>query len=331
MEGIFFLRYVPFTLPSSTPPSHSSCEPVHPDAEFTQGQASYRVQGNMIYKFASQDGALLWKHPLVTSSQSRLEVIGTVIYVFLNNDIYALQSDDGHEIWHRFFAKRLTYTTEPATFNVSKDLIHVMHLDGTLLSLDAHNGSLLWTNTSIRPHHFLLANKILYMKSEKDVLFALDAATGVEIWHYIEYHPQNDFTYSSSPSMCFAPQDNGVLYDTANSYLYAFEARTGHALWYQRISSSQSLGKPTVVDGMLYVQAKASNGDEEMYTIYAFSASQGHLLWQSNRGSDKDIIAVTDGSIILSGPNRSTLYALDIHDGHLRWQIKNCGSTGCVY
>jgi len=128
----------------------------------------------------------------------------------------------------------------------------------------------------------IVVNGVMYITTSFDHLYALNAQTGEQLWHY--KHDMGAITV-----YCCGPNNRGaaVLGDkvylaTLDSKLDAIDAKTGKLVWSSQIADP-SLGysetmAPTAVDGKILV---GTNGGEYGIRgfVKAFDANDGKLLW----------------------------------------------------
>ena len=128
----------------------------------------------------------------------------------------------------------------------------------------------------------IIVNGVMYVTTSFDHVYALNAQTGEQLWHY--KHDMGPITV-----YCCGPNNRGVavLGDkvylaTLDAKLVALDAKTGKPVWSQQIADP-SLGysetmAPTAVDGKILV---GTNGGEYGIRgfVKAYDANDGKLLW----------------------------------------------------
>jgi PQQ-dependent dehydrogenase (methanol/ethanol family) len=128
----------------------------------------------------------------------------------------------------------------------------------------------------------IVQNGVMFLTTAYNHVYAIDAATGEEYWHY--KHKMGPIT-----TFCCGPNNRGVaisgdkLYmGTLDAKLVALDAKTGKLLWEQQIADpdkgySETMA-PAVVDGKVLI---GTNGGEYGIRgfVKAFDANDGHLLW----------------------------------------------------
>lgn len=128
----------------------------------------------------------------------------------------------------------------------------------------------------------IVVDGVMFITTSYDHVYALDAATGKEFWHY--QHKLGPIT-----TFCCGPNNRGVavaggkLYlGTLDAKLVALDARTGQPVWETQIADpekgySETMA-PTVADGKVLI---GTNGGEYGIRgfVKAFDAESGKLLW----------------------------------------------------
>ena len=128
----------------------------------------------------------------------------------------------------------------------------------------------------------IVVNGTMYITTSYSHVYALDAATGEEIWHY--KHKMGPIT-----TFCCGPNNRGVAaygdkvyLGTLDAKLVALDAKTGRVVWEQQIADPE-LGysetmAPTAVNGKILI---GTNGGEFGIRgfVKAYDAESGNLLW----------------------------------------------------
>ena len=128
----------------------------------------------------------------------------------------------------------------------------------------------------------IVVDGIMYMTTSFNHVYALDAVTGREFWHY--KHKMGPIT-----TFCCGPNNRGVAIEggklfmgTLDAKMVALDAKTGKLLWETEIADpekgySETMA-PTVVDGKVLI---GTNGGEYGVRgfVKAFDSATGKLLW----------------------------------------------------
>ena len=112
-----------------------------------------------------------------------------------------------------------------------------------------------------------VANGVVYVGSDDNNVYALNASTGALLWKYTTGNQVD-----SSPAVA-----NGVVYvGSEDGNVYALNASTGALLW-KYTTGGQVDSSPAVANGVVYVGSDDNN-------VYALNASTGALLWKYTTG-----------------------------------------------
>ena len=128
----------------------------------------------------------------------------------------------------------------------------------------------------------LVVNGVMYVTTSFDHVYALNARTGEELWHYQQ-------KLGPITTYCCGPNNRGVaLYGdnvylaTLDAKLVALDAKTGKMKWETQIANpeegySETMA-PTAVDGKILI---GTNGGEYGIRgfVKAYDAKDGHLIW----------------------------------------------------
>lgn len=131
----------------------------------------------------------------------------------------------------------------------------------------------------------IVVNGIMYVTTAFNHVYALDARTGEELWHF--KHKMGPITV-----YCCGPNNRGVAVSgdmvymaTLDAKLLGLDAKTGKLVWETQIADPE-LGysetmAPTAVDGKILI---GTNGGEYGIRgfVKAFDAKTGKLLWTFN-------------------------------------------------
>ncbi len=136
----------------------------------------------------------------------------------------------------------------------------------------------------------IVVDGIMYVTTSYNHVYALDATTGKEYWHY--KHKQGPVT-----TYCCGPNNRGVavmgdrLYmGTLDAKLVSLDAKTGKVLWATQIADPEAgyseTMAPVAVNGKVLI---GTNGGEYGIRgfVKAYDAKDGKLLWTFNTVPDK--------------------------------------------
>jgi len=138
----------------------------------------------------------------------------------------------------------------------------------------------------------IIVNGVMYVTTSFSHVYALDAKTGAELWHY--KHAMGPVT-----TYCCGPNNRGVavfedkvFLATLDSKLVALNAKTGTVVWQSTIADPE-LGysetmAPTVINGKVLI---GTNGGEYGIRgfVKAYDANDGKLIWTFNTTPENSV------------------------------------------
>lgn len=165
-------------------------------------------------------------------------------------------------------------------------------------------------------HHYtapVFARGALYLTAYigDGYLFALDAATGRELWRY-----KAKGTYLSPPAVA----GDSVFVAASDGNLHAFDAATGRPRWNtKRKGDSLAPTAPLVANGHLYLSA----GDGELgdAVLVAVDAGTGEEKWVYKTKGLPSAPALEGGALYF-GSHRGDLFAVDAATGRELWKSR---------
>ncbi|MCD4737800.1 MAG: PQQ-binding-like beta-propeller repeat protein [Anaerolineae bacterium] len=160
----------------------------------------------------------------------------------------------------------------------------------------------------------IAANGQLYISTARG-LYALDAATGAEVWVY-----PTEMPLGHSPTV----KDRVVYVGGLDHKLHAIDALTGESLWvFEATAGFQT--NPLVVEGKVYV----GNRDGYLYAIHAQGEpNAGQLAWKYKTAGPILFSAAYHAGTIYFASNDSYAYALDAQTGSLVWKSDQLPGAG---
>ena len=193
--------------------------------------------------------------------------------------------------------------------------VYVGSEDDKVYALDAATGHVRWTYTTGRGVGAspAVADGTVYVSSTDHKVYALDAATGHVRWTY-----PTGLVVGSSLSLSSPAVAGGTVYfGSGESKVYALDAATGHVRW-THTTGTLVLSSPAVAGGTVYVGSWDGN-------VYALDTATGHVRWTyTTGGTVYSSPAVADGTVYV-GSTDHNVYVLDAATGHVRWTYTTGG------
>jgi len=126
-----------------------------------------------------------------------------------------------------------------------------------------------------------VVNGVVYIGSDDNNVYALNATTGALLWSY-----ETNGEVESSPVVA-----NGVVYvGSDDGNVYALNATTGALVW-SYTTAGVVYSSPAVANGLVYVGWYASSGG-----VIALNANNGALVWSYPTGAVYSSPAVGNGA-----------------------------------
>jgi polyvinyl alcohol dehydrogenase (cytochrome) len=160
-----------------------------------------------------------------------------------------------------------------------------------------------------------------------DAVYALDAATGTEVWRFQTAHLGGDEDVGAGPTIS-APGANGsadgiVYIDGKDAIQYALDLLTGAEIWSYNMGAD--VGTNYNAEG---VAALVGNDLYQLYGgyVYDFNARTGAVEWRSGTSIGatytSPAIAGSPGKqVLFAGSLTGQMEAVDITDGDVLWSI----------
>jgi outer membrane protein assembly factor BamB len=193
--------------------------------------------------------------------------------------------------------------------------------NGSLYAVEAATGIARWRFTTpdrtisdaIFTNPTVVAG-VVYVGSIQDMIYALDSATGHELWHRTVAGSVVNTPAVAAGRIYFGTEAYPPQFSDAR-FFYALDALTGTISWRVPLESETS-SAPAVVAGTVYITGIGLG-------LYALDALTGKTLWQFHHG----------GSVIGTAPTvaydtvyitfDNSLYALDAQSGAEYWHFNS--------
>jgi outer membrane protein assembly factor BamB len=229
------------------------------------------------YALNAQDGRVLWRTTIDTLAEGTVSLhalVDETLYATTQWGIYAINTQDGQIRW-RYQPEEPRYLSGPPV------------VSGRLLYAGVSGGA-----GYPEPGH----------------LFALDAATGAEVWRYRMGRYIGAVVFRES-----------IYINSGDRSLYALEAKSGRLRWRHQFAAPGQY-PATIAEDILYINIGTDGA-------YALSSEDGAVLWHQSLESNPGVLfsppVVLDGAVYLVRDDkrgRGMLYALDRRTGAECWR-----------
>lgn len=225
--------------------------------------------------------------------------------------IVAYEKDSGQLKWRLPVANGV----EPTAAAI-RDRLFVGANDGNFYSIEASTGLVQWSFATKAENLSapLLEDGVVYFLAGNNVLYALDAATGKQLWLYSRQDTaQFSIRGGSQPAY-----HNGTLYvGFSDGSLVAFNAKSGSAVWEVQLNRNKrfrDIDATPVLDGnQIYV----AGYDDKLYCV---SADKGEVLWRIDGGGYSAVTVV--GDKLIYPTTNGEVWALKKSNGDKVWSYK---------
>jgi eukaryotic-like serine/threonine-protein kinase len=247
----------------------------------------------------------------IASGWTGLAVNAEQVYVAHNQYVYAVNVENGQEIWRypeRGQANK-TFFADPILSEDGSQLL-VASYDNVLYSINPHTGLENWPYDRSQDHLIaspLVHNNIIYAPSSDQHLYALDEnratlwtfRTGAALWAQPAY---------SAVCGC-------ILLTSMDHNIYALNPETGDLRWQQDLGGSV-VGTPTISDDGASIYIGSFGGG-----MFSLNARTGAVDWNTQtEGWIWAGPALYDGRLFF-GDLDGNLYSLNASRGNILWQV----------
>lgn len=262
-----------------------------------------------------------WVQDTLAKKNNEFRKINRMAPIIYKNTVVVGNSIDGlvsYDLATKNVKWRLNipYGVEASAASI-KDRLFVGSNNGRMYSINLQNGEIVWSfdSKSELVSEPLLNEGVLYFVSGSQTLYALDAASGKQLW----IHSRQDTTSSmtirggSKPSIA-----NEVIYvGFSDGALVALNAKTGTEQWEITLNRNykfKDIDASPVIDGdFIFV----NSFDDK---VYCLSREKGEILWTAPYGGPTT--PLVSGAHVFVTSSKGELVALTKKDGNLAWSRK---------
>jgi len=229
----------------------------------------------------------------------------------------AYDRDSGREMWR---LRVLNGVEAGAT--LINDRLFFGASDGLFYSVNAKTGNVLWTfptrTENIAEPLLDAANGVIYFLSGANVVYALDAESGRQLWLYSR---QDNSNFSIRGGSKPALKDGNLFIGFSDGTLVSLNAKTGNLQWELPLNKNKKfrdIDASPIIDGE---QIFVSGYDDKLYCV---NAQKGDVQWKIDGGGyypvtiygDKLYYATTSGEVwALNKSNGQKLWSYNVKEG----------------
>ena len=130
----------------------------------------------------------------------------------------------------------------------------------------------------------IVIDGVMYLSSSGNRVFAINAATGREIWHYFYQNPKEIGVIYSPWNRGVAVDQGRVFMGTLDNHVVALDAKSGRELWNVEVEpltkcGCNITGAPLVVKDKVIVGVTGGDSAHRGY-LSAFNTKSGRLAWR---------------------------------------------------
>jgi outer membrane protein assembly factor BamB len=231
--------------------------------------------------------------------------------------IVAYKRETGQTMWRL----NLTNGSEAGAV-VIKDRLFFGASDGLFYSVSATDGRVLWTfpthTENIAEPLLDTENGIVYFLSGANVVYALDAESGRQIWLYSR---QDNSNFSIRGGSRPALKDGNLYIGFSDGALVNLNAKTGNLQWELQLNKNKKFrdvdASPIIEGDLIYI----SGYDDKLYCI---NAQKGDVQWKIDGGgyypitiaNDKIYYSTTGGEVLaLKKDNGQKIWSYKLKEG----------------
>lgn len=292
----------------------------------------------IIYALDARTGKPDWQYKTGGRVMGRPTLDSSYLYALSDDGyLYKLERKSGKMVW-RFDThggavardlpgpKSQAYDYQSSAATVLNGIVYIGSADKKLYAVDAESGQEKWhfDTQGIVRSTPAVADGLVYFGSYDNHVYAVDAKTGALRWKFDTLEP-----VVSSPLVA----DRTVYIGSRSSDLFAFDAATGKVKWKYFYWSSWVESSARLHKGVLYV------GSSDYQQVFAIDAERGKRVWNVGiDGSAWSSPAVTDGHVYIGVvgvvgyfiEHRGGFFAIDRATGNIAWRFPMSAIKGEV-
>lgn len=272
----------------------------------------------VLYALAARDGKQRWQAQTNGYCFSSPVVAGnSIVLGSADGNVYAFDRRNGKQRW-RVATNGPVYGSAA----IAKGVAAIASGDGVMYGIGVKDGKVRWRyGLQPGPSSFSQSpastdGERIYFGAWDQNVYALNAATGAEVWRY----RATDRGFYFSAAIAQPAVANGRVFIPANeNVLHAIDAATGKMIWKQSAKGDKfGYSSPTIVSGRIFIGSLGDQGE-----VKCVSADTGEPIWTTATGATiyESSPAVADGRVAIGSVN-GTLSLLRAEDGALLGQYR---------
>jgi len=261
-------------------------------------------------------GAAIWSPPSIDED--------AVYFGSNDGNVYALKASTGKEVWR--FKTGGWVMGQPT---VDGRYIYVLSDDGLLYKLDKQKGKKVWAfdthggnvKRDMPPEHMeydsltsgaTVVSGMVYIGSADGRLYAVDARTGSEKWHF-----ETKDIVRSTPAV----SEGTVFFGSRDHNVYALDNGTGLLKW-KFDTFREVVSSPLVADHTVFIGSRDSN-------LFALDTATGNVKWKFFYWSSwvESSARVYDNTLYIGSSDYQQVFAIDSASGRKLWNFDTDGSA----
>lgn len=167
-----------------------------------------------------------------------------------------------------------------------------------------------------------IINGVVYFGYGGGTVYAVDAATGEEIWRY-----DIGSSVRSTPQVV----QGTVYFGASDNNLYALDADSGDEIWtFSTGEISNRTGvvsSPTLSNGTVFVGNRFLRGTGPDTGVYAIDAETGKEKWSFKTGATVEASPLVVNGTVVVGSQDHNVYALDEQTGTEIWSYSTSAAV----
>lgn len=228
-----------------------------------EGKVFIQTGSGQIYALDSESGDVLWNAegevpPLTLRGTSSPVYEGGGVFIGgSEGKVSVYISESGQLAWQQAIAKPEGSTELERIVDVDTtpliagDQVYSLSYGGSLMSLDARNGRVIWKRDYAGFQDMTDYNGDIYVTDNQSAIYQIDRMSGIEGW--------NSNALRNRQVTAPVAQKGHVVVGDFEGYLHWFNAETGDLAAQYEVDSDGLYGQGVVDDDILYIQSRSGD------------------------------------------------------------------------